>query len=248
MSSGLRVSMMHAIAIDSFDIEVTPIPVLLDEMKDEGYVESLDTHYCRALESRAFNVNARGEGGGGGGGGGGEQRARSIVRHCENELLPECEIIEFVPCGLQRLRKKARGQFMLPGCSKLKSPFMYISKGWKEFSQENNLKEGDVCVFELINKRKFFVNLKIVCLRIKLRQIAMHTSCPQLMFQQVGTIAFWFSPLVFYFISMQLKAHDNREEIISQLIMDPIESNKQTNTGPLMGQLLVHISGKSNLR
>jgi hypothetical protein len=33
-----------------------------DEMKDEGSVESLDTHYCRALKSRVFNLNAR-EGG-----------------------------------------------------------------------------------------------------------------------------------------------------------------------------------------
>jgi hypothetical protein len=36
-----------------------------------------------------------------------------------------------------------------------------ISKGWNEFSQENNLKEGDVCVFELINKEKFVLKVAI---------------------------------------------------------------------------------------
>lgn len=39
--------------------------------------------------------------------------------------------------------------------------YLSISKGWNEFSQENNLKEGDVCVFELINKEKFVLKVAI---------------------------------------------------------------------------------------
>ncbi|KAJ6900199.1 B3 domain-containing transcription factor VRN1-like [Populus alba x Populus x berolinensis] len=208
-----------------------------DEMKDEGSVESLDTHYCRALKSRIFNLNAR-EGGSSKGHGPssettvkkeylemtdvddtsesrrgkpskkrrmsgphGETKAnksKSKSKLGENELLPECEAIEFVPRGFAKASEKSKRaihaarmfepkspSFMVmlrrynfynrflyvplefaqrhmsnaPRCIKLQVSdgrewpiqinrnqrrYLSISKGWNEFSQENNLKEGDL--------------------------------------------------------------------------------------------------------
>ncbi|XP_061973624.1 B3 domain-containing transcription factor VRN1-like [Populus nigra] len=225
-----------------------------DEMKDEGSVESLDTHYCRALKSRVFNLNAR-EGGSSKGHGPSSEttvrkeylemtdiddtsesrRGKSLKKHRmtaphgetkakksksksrlgENELLPECEAIEFVPRGFAKASEKSKRAIHAARMFKPKSPsfmvmlrrynfynhFLYvplefaqrhlsdaprciklqvsdgrewpiqinrnqcrylsISKGWNEFSQENNLMEGDVCVFELINKEKFVLKVAI---------------------------------------------------------------------------------------
>ncbi|KAJ6892028.1 B3 domain-containing transcription factor VRN1-like [Populus alba x Populus x berolinensis] len=223
-----------------------------DEMKDEGSVESLDTHYCRALKSRVFNLNARDGGSSKGHGPSSEttvkkeylemtdiddtsesRRGKSSKKHRmsgphgetkanksksksklgENELLPECEAIEFVPRGFAKASEKSKRaihaarmfkpkspSFMVmlrrynfynrflyvpleftqrhmsnaPRCIKLqvsdgrewpiqinrnRCRYLSISKGWNEFSQENNLKEGDVCVFELINKEKFVLKV-----------------------------------------------------------------------------------------
>ncbi|KAH8510797.1 hypothetical protein H0E87_008360 [Populus deltoides] len=38
---------------------------------------------------------------------------------------------------------------------------MIISRGWNEFKRENNLKEGDVCVFELIKNKKISLQVSM---------------------------------------------------------------------------------------
>ncbi|CAK7329782.1 unnamed protein product [Dovyalis caffra] len=45
--------------------------------------------------------------------------------------------------------------------NKTRSLRLTISKGWNEFQRENNLKEGDVCVFELIKNNKSSPSLQV---------------------------------------------------------------------------------------
>ncbi|CAK7325831.1 unnamed protein product [Dovyalis caffra] len=225
-----------------------------DEMKDEGSVESLDTHYCRAVKSRVFDENSRKRMSSKGHSPSSEKplktehlemtridgtsesrRGKLLKKHRissphgetkanksktkselgENELLPESENIEFVPRGFARASEKSKRaihaarmfkpknpSFMVmlqrytfynhflyvplefaqrhmidaPRCIKLQVSdgrewpiqinrnqcrYLHISKGWYEFSKENNLKKGDVCVFELINKKKFVLKVEI---------------------------------------------------------------------------------------
>ena len=51
------------------------------------------------------------------------------------------------------------------------SSAMNIGRGWTVFSRDNNLEEGDVCVFELIKKQPVVLKVSIFCVVSKLTMV-----------------------------------------------------------------------------
>lgn len=53
-----------------------------------------------------------------------------------------------------------------------------FSQGWYEFTLENNLGEGDVCIFELLRSREFM--LKVTVFRVRESAPVSMKCCPEL--------------------------------------------------------------------
>ncbi|TKV92470.1 hypothetical protein SEVIR_9G164300v4 [Setaria viridis] len=75
----------------------------------------------------------------------------------------------YLPFEDQTLLLQHRGKSWEVGCRinihKSNSGTKRLSKGWKQFARDNNLQLGDLCLFELLENKKYTMNVHII--RIK---------------------------------------------------------------------------------
>lgn len=55
-------------------------------------------------------------------------------------------------------------------CVRINGPVRCLGSGWRRFAKDNNLREGDVCVFELIQVEDVVLKVSIFCVSEDTRQ------------------------------------------------------------------------------